>query len=188
MHFLRLSSKCGGCGLPPGSGRELLRRDFHSRHIDRKTSSVRRSATGKGGLVPSRRDPCATTVRLIRLAVARSSAKYRKVRGGRLPSRVRPHRRRIGNMAHGAFGDASARPLRYSRSVARRSRRSAPGPGFPDRRQGCPSARPASRTTGFPDNGRSSAVYAELLRRAQNVLWTSGLAPARPSHESWDGT
>ena len=96
------------------------------------------------------------------------------VRGDRLPSWVRLHRCTISDMAHGAVGGASPRPLRYSRSVARRSRCSAPGPGFPDRRQGCPSARPAFRTTGFPANSRSAAAYAELLRRAQDMPWTSG--------------
>ena len=84
-------------------------------------------------------------------------------------------------MAHGACGGASPRPLRYDRGVARRSRCSAPGPGLPDRRLGCPSARPASRTTGFPDNGRSAAACAEFLRRAQDMPWTSGW-PRRCRH------
>ena len=175
MHFLRLPSKCGGCGLPYfGSGRKLLRRDFRSRHIDRKDCFRPAIRKWQGWIKPelsrsSRHDSPAH-----RPAVARSSARYRKVRGGRLPSWVRPRRCTISDMAHGAFGGASPRPLRYSRSVALRTRQSAPGPGFPDRRQGCPLAHPASRTTGFPDNDRSAAVYTELLRRAQDMPWTSG--------------
>ena len=49
-----------------------------------------------------------------------------------------------------------------------------PGRARPGRRPGCPEARPAARTTGCPVDGRSAAVYAELLRRAQNMPWTSG--------------
>ena len=56
-----------------------------------------------------------------------------------------------------------------------------PGRVSPTDALGCPSARPASRTTGFPDNGRSAAAYAELLRRAQDVPWTSGW-PRRCRH------
>ena len=49
-----------------------------------------------------------------------------------------------------------------------------PGRARPGRRPGCPEARPAARTTGCPDDGRNAAVYAELLRRAQDMPWTSG--------------
>ena len=133
----------------------------------------------QGGLDPSRRDSRATTVRLFARLLPGRPRGIGKVRGDRLPSRVRPHRCGISDMAYGALRGASPRPLRYDRGVARRSRCSAPGPGFPDRRRIAP-ARPASRTTGFPRPRPYRYGVAELLRRAQVAL-DFRVAPARPS-------
>lgn len=187
----RSPSKCGGCGLPvrqrpralsAGTGVRRLRRHRGDWIPVRAMLHMARALTGyRESTSPPRQSGsspgCCRVVREVsegsrRLSavsgsapIAAESATWRTVPRG-----------------------ASPRPLRYDRGVALGSRHSATGPGFPDRRPGCPSARPACRTTGFPDNGRSAAVDAELLRRAQNVPWTSGLAPARPSHVTWDGT
>ena len=102
-------------------------------------------------------------------------------KGSRRPSAVSgaPRRCKISDMAYRALRGASPRPLRYDRGVARRSRCSAPGPGFPDRRRITP-ARPASRTTGLPRQMPYRYGVAELLRRAQVAL-DFRVAPARPS-------
>ena len=100
MHFLRLPSKCGRCGLPfwqrPQASSARLPFATH-RSQDCFSPAIRK---WQGWTKPkpsrsSRHDSPA-----LRPAVAKSSARYRKVRGGRLPSRVRPHRCR--NQRHGA--------------------------------------------------------------------------------------
>ena len=155
MQFLRLPSKCGGCGLPSGGGREPLRRDFRSRHADPQDCFSPAIRIGRGRLDPNRPDASRHDSPALRPAVARSSARYLNVRGDRLPSPVRPHRCGISDMAYRALRGASPRPLRYDRGVARRPRCSATRPGFPDRRWIAP-ARPASRTTGVaPANAAS---------------------------------
>ena len=152
-----------------------------------RTAYIPRSANGKGGLDPSRRDLRTTTFRLtarllpgrprgiVRFAEAVCRLGYAPIAAQSATWRTVPL--------------AVHLPARYGilRSVALRTRCSALGPGFPDRRQGCPLAHPASRTTGFPDNGRSAAAYTELLRRAQDMPWTSGWPRQMPPHETWDG-
>ena len=121
----------------------------------------------------------------LRPAVARSSARYRMVRGDRLPSRVRPHR--CGNQRHGARCLwRCISPPAAIRSAAWHVGRGVPRPGRVSPTDAWVAPRrvrlPGLRVS--PANGHSAADYAELLRRAQNVLWTSRLAPARPSHET----
>ena len=55
--------------------------------------------------------------------------------------------------------------------------------GFPRQTPGLPQARPACRTTGYPAYDRSATVCAELLRRAQDMPWTSGW-PRRCRHKT----
>ena len=170
MQFLRLPSKRGGCGLPfPAAAASLFGATSVRDTQIARTDSVRRSANGKGGLDPSRRDPRATTVRLYARLLPGRPRGIAMVRGDRLPSRVRPHRCTISDMAHGALVRCISPPAairsRRGTSVAVFRARA----GFPRQTPRLLQARPASRTTGFPDNGRSAAVYAELLRRAQDM-------------------
>ena len=108
------------------------------------------------------------------------SARYRN--GSRRPSAISgapPSPLKSATWRTVPWCGASPRPLRYSRSVARRTRCPAPGPGFPDRRRIAP-ARPASRTTGFPRQMPYRYGNAELLRRAQVAL-DFRVPPAMPS-------
>ena len=124
MHFLgRRQSRRLRLAVP-GSGRQPLRRDFvrdHANPRDCRLPAARGSANGRGGLDPRRRNvsPRQSTCAP---AVAGRPRRYPKVRGGRLPSRACPCRRRIGDMAYRALPGASPRSPRYSRGLARRTR------------------------------------------------------------------
>ena len=103
------SPRCNACGcrpnaaaaacLPAAAASLFGATSVRDTQIHR-TASVRRSANGKGGLDPGRRDSRATTVWLERPAVAKSSARYRK--GSRRPSAVLGAPPSLHNQRHGA--------------------------------------------------------------------------------------
>ena len=145
MQFLRLPSNAAAAACLFGSGREPLRRDFRSRHADPQDCFSPAIRKWQGGLHPSRRDASRHDSPALRPAVARSSARYRKVRGDRLPSWVRPHRCTISDMAHGALVRcisplAAIRSQRGTSDAVFRARAEFPrqtldyssAPGFPD--------------------------------------------------------
>ena len=143
MHFLRLPSKCGGCGLPfwqrPRASSARL--PFATRRSAGRFSPAIRKWQGWTRPQPSRWLAPRQSGSSARLLPGRPRG-IGKVRGDRLPSQVRPHRCTISDMAHGALVRCIS-PL-----AAIRSRRGTSGRGVP---------RP----------GRVSPTDAGLLQRAR---------------------
>ena len=120
---------------------------------------MRIDATRRGDVPPAAARCLAPRQSALRPAVARSPAKSRKVRGDRLPScSVRPHRREIGDMAHGALERCIFPARRCDKCAVAALRRGVPrsGPGCPGRRRiatatpSCPGAPDLRRTSGVP--------------------------------------
>ena len=155
----------------PGSGREPLRRDFRSRHADPQDCLLQSGDPQMAGRTRPRPSRC---------LAPRQSGSCARLLPGR-PRGIGTSAETVCRLACAPVAAESAtwrtvplvrcisRSLRYDRGVARGTRCSAPGPGFPDRRSIAP-ARPASRTTGFPRQMPHRCGNAELLRRAQVIL------------------
>ena len=185
MHRLRSPSKCGGCGLPFRQRPPALSAATMSLGcgaIAGLDSRPRDAQHGRGSLPATASPPRRHDSPARRPAVARSSAKYRKVRGDRLPSRYAPIAAETCDMAHRAF--AVHLPARRDMIAAWHVGHADCVPG----RVAPTDARVAPRRVRLPGL-RVSPITAAALRSTPNCfdaprtwLWTSGLAPARPSH------
>ena len=146
--------KRGGCGLPFRQRPQALSAATVSvgGGVPARDWIPVRAPLHIAGVIPPgyRETPRAATVRLERPAVAGRPRWYRNVRGGRLPSRVGPCRCGISGMAYRALPGASPRSLRYSCSVARRTRSPAPVAGFPRQRLDCSRRARLPGLPGFP--------------------------------------
>ena len=157
-----------------GSGREPLRRDFRSRHADRKDcfSPAIRKWQGWTRPQPSRCLAPRQSGSSARLLPGRPRG-IGKVRGDRLPSRVRPHRCTISDMAHGALVRCIS-PL-----AAIRSRRGTSGRGVPRPRRVSPTDAGLLQRArlpglpGFPGKCRIATATPNCFD-APRSPWTSG--------------
>lgn len=163
---------------PPASSATMVAAGT-GRAAPRDPPSMFRHGRGRP-FAPSHRDCLAPRQSALRPAVARSPAKPRKVRGGRLPScSVRPHRFKQRHVAHGAFSGASPRlPVRWIAAAALPTRDSAVGAGFPVDAGLLRRAR-LSRTSGFP---RPCRVAAAMSLRSDNGMRRT-LRPSSPLHQ-----
>ena len=137
-----------------------------------RTASVRRSANGRGGLDPSRRDLRATTVRLYARLLPSRPRGIGKVRGDRLPSWVRPIAAEISDMAHSAL--AVHPPPAAIRSRLRHVGRGVPRPGrVPPTDAGLLQRARLPGLPGFPGKCRIATATPNCFD-APRSPWTSG--------------
>ena len=185
------SPRCNSCGcrpnaaaaacLPAAAASLFGATSVRDTQIAR-TASVRRSANGKGGLDPSRRDASRHDSPALRPAVARSSARYRN--GSRRPSAVLGTPPSLHNQRHGARCLGAVHlPARCDTIAAWHVGRGVPRPGrVSPTDAGLLQRAPLPRLPGFPGKCRIATATPNCFD-APRLPWTSGWPRRMPSDD-----